>query len=157
MKAKQIIVTLFGKAGTRHVSVTAKGGFPTRHIKARREDTPPPKKARTPKPAKTAKPARVKLTLDPVSIVEVIRFMHASANHSDWLIIDEILFVATAQFKIRANHTTLLPVMRTLFKNGHVEHRKNRFDQDCFRLIETGNLKALLAEVKAIMDKGSAK
>lgn len=157
MKAEKIKVTLFGKAGTRHVSVTANGIFPTRHIKARREDTPPPKKSRTPKSAKTAKPARVKLPLDPVSIVEVIRFMHASVNHSDWLIIDEILYVATALFKIRANHTTLLPVMRTLFKNGHVEHRKNRFDQDCFRLIENDNLKALLAEVKVTMGEGSPK
>lgn len=148
---EQIKVALFGKTGTRHVSVTAKGIFPTRHIKARREDTPPPKKSRT-KSAKAAKPVRMKLPLDPVSIVEVMASMEEG-----WLIIDEILYVATAQFKIRANHTTLLSVMRTLFKNGHVEHRKNRFDQDCFRLIETGNLKALLAEVDAIMGEGSAK
>ena len=152
MKAQKIKVTLFGKAGTRHVSVTARGIFPTRHIKARREETPPRKKAHTPKPAKTAKPVRVKLPLDPVSVVEVMASMEQG-----WLIIDEILCVATVQFKIRANHTTLLSVMRTLFKNGHIEHRKNRFDQDCFRLIEKDNLKALLAEVEAIMGKGSAK
>ena len=52
-----------------------------------------------------------------------------------YLIIDEILFVATAKFGITASHSTLREALRQLWNNGQVKYRKNRFGQDCFALI----------------------
>lgn len=128
MKVQQIKVTLFGKAGTRHISVTANGILPTRHIKARREIPGAPPPVDTPPPT----------TPDaPLTLLEVIRFMHASPKHNDWLILDEILRVATTEYQMKFNHTTLLNALREEFKQGHLEHKLNRFDQHTFRLIES--------------------
>ncbi|MDD9972980.1 MAG: hypothetical protein OXU27_03190 [Candidatus Poribacteria bacterium] len=52
-----------------------------------------------------------------------------------YLIVDEILFVATTQFHITATHTTILEALRQLWNNGQVKHRKNPFGQDCFALL----------------------
>ena len=63
--------------------------------------------------------------------------MHASANHADWLIFDEILYVTRAQYKMKFTYETLLDALREEFKQGHLEHKLNRFDQHTFRLIES--------------------
>lgn len=52
-----------------------------------------------------------------------------------YLIVDEILFVATTQFGITANHTTIEEALRQLWNKGQVKHRKNPFGQDCFALL----------------------
>ena len=92
----------------------------------------------------------------PPTLLEVIRFMHASDNHSGWLILDEILFVATTHYKMKFNHQTLLDALRELYTQGGLAYRLNRFDQHTFQLIENQepSLKMLLAEVDACMGKG---
>ena len=84
--------------------------------------------------------------------------MEASEDHTDWLIIDEILYVATAQYKMKFNHKTLLDALRLLYKEGCLVYRLNNFDQHTFRLIENqeNHLKSLLSEVDAILAKGGA-
>ena len=84
--------------------------------------------------------------------------METSENHSGWLIIDEILFVATTQYKMKFNHDTLLDALRLLYEKGVLEYRLNRFNQHTFRLIENQEttLKSLLAEVDALMGEGGS-
>ena len=67
---------------------------------------------------------------EPEAIKKVMQSMQEG-----YLIIDEILFVATAKFGITANHSTLREALRHLWNNGQVKYRKNRFGQDCFALI----------------------
>ena len=157
---KQIAITLFGAAGTRTLEITPRGGFPTRQVKASREvSLPSISTPAKPKPEQTP-PIEQKTAEAPPSLFEVLRFMEASENHRGWLIIDEILFVATTQFKMTFNHNTLLDALRHLFKNGVLGYKRNRFNQHTFCLIEKGmdscDLKALLAEVDALMDEGGA-
>ena len=87
--------------------------------------------------------------------------MEASEDFPGWLIIDEILFVATTQYKMKFNHNTLLNALRLLFQKGVLEYRLNRFNQHTFRLIEKqqkpSDLKTLLAEVDAVIGKEDAK
>ena len=171
---KKVTVTLLGAGGERQIEINARGGFPTRHIKVSPRETgfsslfePETPKApaadRTPKPDTPPPPTTEKSSAPPPAeapptLLEVIRFMYASDNHSGWLIIDEILFVAIAQYKMKFNHTTLLDALRFLFQKGCLEHRLNRFNQHTFRLIEKqeNHLKSLLAEVDAIMNEGGA-
>lgn len=68
--------------------------------------------------------------VDPKSIKAVMQSMEKR-----YLIIDEILFVATTKFGITANHTTIKEALRQLWNNGQVKYRKNPFGQDCFSLI----------------------
>lgn len=169
MKKQHVKVTLFGAAGKRQVNITSKGGFFTRHIKAPREAAPflfAPEPTE-PTPA-TSKPAPVKPKSAPKpqksdevalpTLLEVLKWMEASKTYSDWFITDEILRVATDEYKMKFNHTTLLDALRLLYKEGCLEHRLNRFDQHTFRLIENqeNNLKNLLGEVDAILTKGGA-
>lgn len=90
--------------------------------------------------------------------LEVLQKMTQAANPKavdyDWFIIDEILFVATTQFKIRANHTTLLATLRELYRHGRVDHKTNRFDQHMFKWVgdaQNTDLHTLLAAVDAIL------
>ena len=152
---KQVKITLFGATGKRTLNITPRGGFPTRHIKAPREihpSTPAPVKPKS-APEKP-KPDEV----SPPTLLEVIRWMEASEDHTDWLIIDEILFVATAQYKMKFNHTTLLNALRFLYREGCLAYRLNRFDQHTFQRIESqeNHLKTLLSEVDVILSKGEA-
>ena len=146
---KQVKITLFGAAGKRTLNITTRGGFFTRHIKAPREMIPPSKPAPvSPKPNE----------VQPPTLLEVLKWMEASENHNGWLIIDEILFVATAQYKMKFNHNTLLDALRLLYQEGCLVYRLNNFDQHTFRLIENqeNHLKSLLSEVDAILAKGGA-
>lgn len=68
--------------------------------------------------------------VDPNAIKKVMQSMQ-----NGYLIVDEILFVATAKFGITANHTTIQEALRQLWNNGQVKHRKNPFGQDCFALL----------------------
>lgn len=168
---KKLTITLFGATGTRTLEITPRGGFPTRHVKAPREtvlslfepETPEaPAADRTPKPdtpptsttEKSSAPSPAEGA--PPTLLEVIRFMHASDNHSGWLIIDEILFVATTHYKMKFNQQTLLDALRDLYTQGCLAYRLNGFDQHTFQLIENQkpSLKMLLAEVDARMEKG---
>lgn len=171
---KKLTITLFGATGTRTLEIKPRGGFPTRHIKAPREIGPPslfepetpqevsPAADRTPKPntpptsttEKSSAPSPAEAS--PPTLLEVIRFMHASDNHSGWLIIDEILFVATTHYKMEFSHQTVLDALRELYSQGGLAYRRNRFDQHTFQLIENQepSLKMLLAEVDTLMGKG---
>ena len=174
---KQIKVTLFGAKGKRTLNITTLGGFLTRHIKAPREVVPSlfgdvqlhkskPTATPTVEVSAPSTPAPVNPKSEPVNtksneappptLLEVLKWMHASDNHSGWLIIDEILFVATTQYKMKFNHNTLLDALRLLYKKGCLEYRLNRFNQHTFRLIEKqeNHLKSLLAEVDTILSKG---
>ena len=152
---KQVKITLFGAKGKRTLNITTRGGFLTRHIKAPRETAPS-----TPAPA-NPKPAVEKRKPDAFpapTLLEVLKWMEASEDFQGWLIIDEILFVATVQYKMKFNRDTLLDALRFLFQKGCLEHRLNRFNQHTFRLIEKqeNHLKSLLAEVDTIMNAGGA-
>lgn len=68
--------------------------------------------------------------VDPESFKAVMQSMEKR-----YLILDEILFIATTEFGITANHTTIKEALRQLWNNGHVKYRKNPFGQDCFSLI----------------------
>ena len=171
---KQLTITLFGATGTRTLEITPRGGFPTRHIKVSpRENGFPsrfepetPKAApadRTPKPDMPPAPTSEKSSGSPSpaegappTLLEVIRFMHASDNHSGWLILDEILFVATTHYKMKFNQQTLLDALREFYTHGYLAYRLNGFDQHTFQLIETQepSLKLRLAEENAGMGKG---
>ena len=147
---KQVKITLFGAKGKRTLNITARGGFPTRHLKASHEPARVNSKSAPEKPKSNEGP--------PPTLHEVLRWMEASENHSGWLIIDEILFVATTQYKMTFNHNTLLDALRLLYQKGVLEYRLNRFNQHIFRLIENQEttLKPLLTEVDAILTKGGA-
>ena len=174
---KQVKVNLFGAAGERQLNITTLGGFLTRHIKAPRETVPSlfgdvrlhkPTATPTVEVSAPSTPAPANPKSEPVStksneappptLLEVLKWMHASDNHSGWLIIDEILFVATTQYKMKFNHNTLLNTLRELYKQGYLAYRLNRFNQHTFQLIDNQetNLKNLLAEVDAILAKGDA-
>lgn len=129
----KVRVRLFGAAGERTTEVSTRGGFPTRHIKAPRDTD---EKHAT-------------------SVLDILKQMHPSVD--GWLILDEIVLVATTEFGMTANHDNLRDALRPLYRDGHVEHQKNRFGQDCFRLpTQKPYLKALLAEVDAILGEGGA-
>lgn len=161
MKNRKIQVHLFGALGERTTEVSTRGGFPTRHIKAQRE-TAPSRKARDHNHRDGVLPP----TLEPVSetktdekhatsVLDILKQMHPSVD--GWLILDEIVLVATAQFGMTVNHDKLRDALRPLYREGHVEHQKNRFGQDCFRLAtQKTNLKSLLAEADAVIGVGDA-
>ena len=67
---------------------------------------------------------------EPEAIKKVMQSMQEG-----YLIIDEILFVATTKFGITASQSTIREALRQLWNNGQVKYRKNRFGQDCFALI----------------------
>ena len=152
---KQVKITLFGAKGKRTLNITTRGGFLTRHIKAPRETAPSTPAPANPKPA----PEKRKPDAFPApTLLEVLKWMEASEDFQGWLIIDEILFVATVQYKMKFNRDTLLDALRFLYQQGCLEYRLNRFDQHTFRLIEKqeNHLKSLLAEVDTIMNEGGA-
>ena len=155
---KKIAINLFGAAGKRTIEVTTRGGFYTRHVKAPRESVPSIFSPAKPKVEQA--PAMEQKTEDtPPTLLEVLKWMEASEHHSGWLIIDEILFVATANYKMKFNHNALLDALRHLYKKGVLEYRLNGFNQHTFRLIEkqqaSPSLKDILAEVDVIMSKGN--
>ncbi|MCE2416733.1 hypothetical protein J4G07_22390 [Candidatus Poribacteria bacterium] len=104
---KQVKVTLFGAKGKRTLNIATRGGFLTRHIKAPREAVPslfgdvrlhkpaatPPVEVSAPSTPTPVNPKPDEVS--PPTLLEVLKWMHASENHTNWLIIDEILFVAT--------------------------------------------------------------
>ena len=154
---KKQIINLFGAAGKRTVEIATRGGFLTRHIKAPRETVPSIFAPAKPKPEQ-APATEQKTEQAPPTLLEVLRWMAASEDHTGWFIIDEILFVATAHYKMKFNHTTLLDALRFLYQQGCLAYRLNRFDQHTFQLIENqeNHLKSLLVEVDAILSKGGA-
>lgn len=181
--AKRVKVNLFGKNGQRSLEIQPRGGFSTRHIKVPVEPVPSifspvtpemvaaEKKAAAsePQPSKVLPPILPTVpsnprpkpdpAVDPEAVLEVLQKMTQAANpravDHDWFIIDEILYVATAKYRLRANQTTLLNALRELYRHGSVEHKTNRFDQHVFRLVEQSktDLHALLAEVDTILKK----
>ena len=161
MKNRKIQVHLFGALGERTTEVSTRGGFPTRHIKAQRE-TAPSRKSRDHNHRDGVLPPTFESVSETktdekraTSVLDILKQMHPSVD--GWLILDEIVLVATAQFGMTVNHDNLRDALRPLYRQGHVEHQKNRFGQDCFRLAtQKPNLKVLLAEVDAIIGVGDA-
>ena len=160
MKNRKIQVHLFGALGERTTEVSTRGGFPTWNpIKAQCE-TAPSRKSRDPNHCDGVLPP----TFEPVSetktdekhatsVLDILKQMHPSVD--GWLILDEIVLVATAQFGMTANHDNLRDALRPLYREGHIEHQKNRFGQDCFRVAtQKPNLRVLLTEVDAIIGEG---
>ena len=173
---KQILINLFGAAGKRTVEIATRGGFPTRHVKCPREAVPsifaPAKPKPEQAPATEQKTEQAPRTGEGVAhssvcerhryhlraetsqmlarpqptLLEVLRWMEVSEDHTDWLIIDEILYVATAHYKMKFNHKTLLNALRFLYREGCLAYRLNRFDQHTFQRIESqeNHLKSLL-------------
>ena len=99
-----------------------------------------------------------KRPVTPEAALDVLQKMTHAADPNavdcDWFIIDEILFVATTQCNVRANHTTLLAALRELHRHGQVAHKTNRFDQHLFKWVEgeqKTDLHTLLATVDAIL------
>lgn len=143
----KIQVRLFGASGERTTEIPTRGGFSTRHVKAPHQTVP-------------AVPEAVPLKVSDVDVpaptlLEVLNWMEAAENHSSWLIIDEILFIATTHYKMKFNQQSLLDALRLLYQQGLLAYRRNRFNQHMFRLIEnqTPDLKGLLAEVDAVIDE----
>lgn len=133
---KQILINLFGAAGKRIVEITPRGGFFTRHIKVPRRETASSISA--PETNPNSAPVDPKPdAVQPPTLLEVLKWMETSENYNGWLIIDEILFVATAQYKMKFNHSTLLDALRFLYREGCLVYRLNRFNQHTFRLIES--------------------
>ena len=154
---KKQIINLFGATGKRTVEIATRGGFPTRHVKCPREAVPSIFAPAKPKPEQ-APATKQKTEQTPPTLLEVLRWMEASEDHTDWLIIDEILYVATAYYKMKFNHKTLLNALRFLYREGCLAYRLNKFDQHTFQRIENqeNHLKTLLSEVDAILAKGGA-
>ena len=181
---KRVTVNLFGKNGQRSLEIQPRDGFPTRHIKVPCEPVPSifspvtpemvaaDRKAKSGIPVTEAEQQAAALLQPPVSskntdpkrsvtaaaALEVLQKMTQAADpkavDSDWFIIDEILFVATTQCNVRANHTTLLAVLRELYRHGRVDHKTNRFDQHMFKWVgdaQKTDLHTLLAAVDAIL------
>ena len=86
------------------------------------------------------------MTIEPQAVLDAMRSM----NH-EFLILDEILFVATARFNLKLNHESLTAVFDELEAEGEVLRETNAFGQNCYKLKPKTDLKALLAEVDAIM------
>ena len=157
----KVRVRLFGAAGERTTEVFTRGGFPTRHIKAPRETASVSEKTSAcPEPTTPSEAPKVAVTAPEdfqvdSPILRSMQQMHRTM--SGWLILEEILYVATTQFGVTANQRTLLDAMRTLYREGQVEHQRNQFGQNCFRLPSKNppNLKALLVEVDTIIGEGS--
>lgn len=182
--AKRVKVNLFGQNGQRSLEIQPRGGFPTRHITVPVEPVPSifspvtpemvaaEKKAKRETPVTEAAQQAAALLQPPVSsqdtdrkrpvtpaaALDVLQKMTHAADPNavdyDWFIIDEILFVATTQCNIRANHTTLLAALRELHRHGHVAHKTNRFDQHLFKWVageQKTDLHTLLAAVDAIL------
>ena len=172
---KQVQVNLFGKNGQRSVEVTARGGFPTRHIKVPLEPVPSIFSPGTPdmvegeQKAKHEPPPILPSSdsmfpqrkpdpvVDPAAVIEILQKMTRDDTrdlNKGWFILDEILVVATTRFGIRANQSTLLIALRSLYQQGRVAHKINRFKQHMFTLVtetpET-DLHELLAEVDTLM------
>ena len=166
---KHVTITLFGAAGTRTLNVTPRPGFPTRHVKAPlgskvSEVSLPSESApsvnptpATPKPVPPVPTTSDAEVVDTPNLLEVLKWMDTSEISRDgWLIIDEILFVATAQYRMKFNQRSLLDALRLLYRKGCLAYRLNRFNQHTFRLIEgqETRLKDLLAEVDMVMGEG---
>ena len=155
MRHSKLQVRLFGASGERTTEVFIRGGFPTRHIKAQCETGPSRKQrdrdhlTRAPRGIGYLRTTRsydgaLPPTFESVSetktdekhatsVLDILKQMHPSVD--GWLILDEIVLVATTEFGMTANHDNLRDALRPLYRGGHVEHQKNRFRQDCFRLL----------------------
>ena len=104
----KIHVRLFGATGERTTEISTRDGFTTRHVKAPRETVP-----------SIFEPVNPKSDAFPVpTLLEVIRWMEASEDFQGWLIIDEILFVATAQYKMKFNQPSLLDAFANSTSKG---------------------------------------
>ena len=141
-------VRLFGASGERTTEVTTRGGFSARHVKAPHQTLPSLPEAVTPVEASQDVPAP--------TLLEVLHWMEASENHSGWLILDEILFVATTHYEMQFNQQSLLDALRPFYQEGLLAYRRNRFDQHTFRLIahQETDLKVLLVEVDTLLGEG---
>lgn len=148
-----IQVRLFGASGERTTEVPTRGGFSTRHVKAPHQTVLAVPEAVPPKVSDVAEASQ---DVPAPTLLEVLHYMEATENHSDWLIIDEILFVATAHYDMKFSHRSLLDALRRLYQQGLLAYRRNRFDQHTFRLIENQetNLKVLLTEVDSLLGEG---
>ena len=159
--AKRIEVNLFGKSGQRSLEIQPRGGFPTRHVKVPHEPVPSifspvtPEMVEADRKAKHEKPPifpdsnpqpQSDPVVDPEAVIDVLLKVPVEAAADGWFIIDEILYIATTKFGIRANHTTLLAAFRTLYQQKRVHHKRNRFKQHTFKL---ANVKLELAKVDA--------
>lgn len=91
--------------------------------------TVPVEKTSTPQPEPTAVDS-------PTTILGVLEKMAECPAYGDWLTEDEIVFVATKHFDYKINVKSLLDLLRPLWHEGKIEHKRNQFGQHTFRLKE---------------------
>ena len=70
----------------------------------------------------------------PTAMLVVLKKMTDCPTFGDWLTEDEIVFVATKHFDYKINVESLLDLLRPLWYEGKIEHKRNSFGQHIFRL-----------------------
>ena len=70
----------------------------------------------------------------PAAVLVVLEKMADCAAFGNWLIEDEIVWVATKHFNFKIDIPSLLALLRPLWREGKIEHKRNRSGQNCFRL-----------------------
>ena len=70
----------------------------------------------------------------PNAMLVVLEKMAECPTFGDWLIEDEIVFVATKHFNLKVNAASLLDLLRPLWHEGKIEHKQNPFGRHTFRV-----------------------
>ena len=70
----------------------------------------------------------------PATILVVLQKMTECPIFGDWLIEDEIVVVATKHFNLKVDATSLLDLLRPLWHEGKIEHKRNELGQHTFRV-----------------------
>ena len=82
-----------------------------------------------------AKPKPELKTVDsPAEILVVLEGMTDCAAFGEWLAEDEIASFATQQFDYKINVNSLLKLLRPLWREGKIEHKRNADGKNTFRL-----------------------
>lgn len=66
--------------------------------------------------------------------IVILREMTDTSPAGKWFTEDDILHAAAKNFSIRYKKESLLAQLRPLWREGKIEHKRNRFGQNCFRL-----------------------
>ena len=136
-------VRLFGNNGNRTIAVERDDRFTNARFG---------KVAPAPTEPLTITPDLPAPVIEPQAILDAMTGMESDR----FLIIDEILYVATAKLGLKLSLRPLKAIFDKLKADGHVEYEKNRFGQDCYRLSPPRqSLTELLAEVDALMAGGA--
>ena len=66
--------------------------------------------------------------------VVILQELTDTSSVGDWFTEDDILHVASKNFSIDYKRDSLLEELRSLYREGKIEHKRNRSGQNCFRL-----------------------